>query len=332
MPPAQRVRQSFLSEAEQRKLAEAGYSIIGGSRHSAVKICLWTRKSIRGEGECYKQRFYGIESHRCLQLTPSLPFCTQRCVFCWRNTDITYPEWLGGVDDPEEIVDGAIKAQRRLLNGFPGNAKADMAKWREAQEPRQAAISLAGEPALYPELPALVRLLKARGMTSFLVTNGTQPGMLERLLDEKALPTQLYVSLAASNEQEYGKTCRPLAEDGWKKLNDSLEFIAGLGKKTRSVLRMTLAKGLNLKDTAEYAELISKASPDYVEAKAYMALGSSRLRLGMAAVPSHEEIRAFASELAGETGYITGDEHAPSRVVLLCRDGNAERKRFIKSR
>jgi wyosine [tRNA(Phe)-imidazoG37] synthetase (radical SAM superfamily) len=28
--------------------------------------------------------FYGIRSHRCLQMTPVVDQCTHNCLFCWR--------------------------------------------------------------------------------------------------------------------------------------------------------------------------------------------------------------------------------------------------------
>lgn len=321
---------TFLTAEQRNRLNQAGYRIIGSSAHSAIKICLWTKKALLDRGECYKFAFYGIPSWRCLQATVALPFCDNRCVFCWRNTDITYPKWVGDVDEPSEIIDEAIQAQRKLLNGFPGNPATNASRWSEAQHPCHVALSLAGENTLYEKLPELIKEIRRRGMTSFLVTNGKHPGALERLVEEKALPTQLYISLVACNEENYRKVCRPLAKGGWKTFNESLEFMAGLKGRTRSVLRMTLVKGLNLEAPGEYAKLISKSSADYVEVKSYMALGSSRIRLGIQAMPSHEEIKAFASKLALETSYLTSSEHIPSRVVLLCRDRNVERKRFIK--
>ncbi|MDD5111641.1 MAG: 4-demethylwyosine synthase TYW1, partial [Candidatus Altiarchaeota archaeon] len=57
--------------------------------HSAVKLCHWAKKSILNEGYCYKQQFYGIQSHRCLQMTPAVAWCTHKCVFCWRMTEYT---------------------------------------------------------------------------------------------------------------------------------------------------------------------------------------------------------------------------------------------------
>jgi tRNA wybutosine-synthesizing protein 1 len=57
----------------------------------------------------------------------------------------------------------------------------------------------------------------------------------------------------------------------------------------------------------------------YIEAKAYMHVGYSRLRLGYENMPTHEEIRTFSTELAKETGYNLIDESNDSRVVLLSR-------------
>ena len=58
-----------------------GYRIVG--THSGVKLCRWTKSMLRGRGGCYKHTFYGIESHRCMETTPSLA-CANKCVFCWR--------------------------------------------------------------------------------------------------------------------------------------------------------------------------------------------------------------------------------------------------------
>jgi len=74
-----------------------------------------------------------------------------------------------------------------------------------------------------------------------------------------------------------------------------------------------------MKNPKAYAELIEKADPTYVEAKAYMHVGFSRLRLDYEAMPSHSEIQQFSAQLANETGYNPIDESLESRVVLLSR-------------
>jgi len=313
-----------MKKEEIERLEKAGYHFIGKHKHSAVKLCLWTKKSIKDEGFCYKQKFYGIQSHRCLQWSPSVPFCTHNCIFCWRDTRITSPTWEGEADDPQELVDAAIEEQKRLISGFLGTEKTNREKWEEANEPAHTAISLAGEPTLYPYLSDLIKAFHKRGITTFLVTNGTNPKALAEL-DE--LPTQLYLSLEGPDKQTYKKTCMPLISHGWERINETLELFPSLN--TRKVIRLTLVRGFNLKDASGYASLIKKAMPNYVEPKAYMHVGYSILRLSEQAMPLHTEIRAFAQELSKATDYIVTDEFSPSRVVLLSKDQRTLKNRLI---
>jgi len=304
-----------ISARELAELERAGYRFVGEHKHGAVKVCHWTRKSLLERGSCYKEQFYGRElgmrSHRCLQFTPSLPFCDHRCIYCWRNINVTHSNWIGEVDEPADILDGAISAQRMLLSGFGGNPNVSKKKFREAQEPKHCAISLAGEPTLYPRINELVEECSRRGMTSFLVTNGMHPEVLEHLSE----PTQLYISVVAPDPETYKITCQPTARDGWERLNRSLELMPSF--ECRKVIRLTLVKGLNLKDVPRYAKLVEKAAPDFVEPKSYFAVGYSRPRLGPSFMPSYAEIKAFAEELAELTAYKITDESEISRVVLL---------------
>jgi tRNA wybutosine-synthesizing protein 1 len=293
------------------------YHLVG--EHSAVKRCRWLYESLVHSRVCYKQRFYGIKSHRCVQMTPSILNCTMHCRFCWRVqsgdsglkwTETSRSRW----DTPEKVVEGCLKAQQKLLSGYKGNTKASREKYREALTPKHAAISLAGEPTLYPSLSGLIGEFHRRGLTTFLVSNGTVPEALSRLDKE---PTQLYVSLCAPNRSTFIKTCRPQIPNAWEKLNETLGVFPSLS--CRKVVRITLVRGFNMGQVEEYAKLIGKASPDFVEPKAYMHVGFSRLRLGFENMPSHREIRAFADNLAEETAYKMLDEAPESRVALLSR-------------
>ena len=59
-------------------LEKQGYRFTG--EHSSIKICDWTKKAIRGEGVCYKQKFYGINTIQCVQMTPTM-ICPNRYLF-----------------------------------------------------------------------------------------------------------------------------------------------------------------------------------------------------------------------------------------------------------
>jgi len=222
---------------------------------------------------------------------------------------------LVDVDEPEMIVDGALAEQRKLLTGFYGNPLVDRKKLEEAMEPKHAAISLSGEPTLYPKISELIEVFHTRGMTTFLVTNGTLPEVLSKIVE----PTQLYISVSAPNEEKYEYICRPLVKENWSRLKNSLELMKSFSCPT--VIRLTLVKGLNMEDEdlQGYGELILKAEPTYVELKAYMHLGYSTTRLRFENMPSHAEIREFAEKLAGLINYNLVDENSKSRVVLLSK-------------
>ena len=291
-------------------LKKQGYALAG--RHSAVKTCLWLRHAMNGQGFCYKSKFYGVQSHRCLQMTPTL-MCNQRCLFCWRPTEISVPD-LGEWDSPEKIVEESIACQRKLITGFGGSPNAIKERWIESNEPNNVAISLSGEPTLYPHLPGLIEEYEKRGFTTFLVTNGTVPEMLA-----KVSPSQLYMSLDAPDLETYLKVCQPKSAALWEKINESLSLMKQ--KNSRTVIRTTLVKGENMFKPEAYAELIKKASPDFVEIKAYMHLGFSRLRLDRSSMPTHAEVLEFSQELAKYLEYEIADESEISRVVLLSKDG-----------
>ena len=82
---------------------------------------------------------------------------------------------------------------------------------------------------------------------------------------------------------------------------------------------MTMVKDHNMSGVEEYAKLIEKNNPTYIEAKAYMHIGFSNLRLGFDHMPMHKDVKEFANQLSEKTGYKIINEAPESRVVLLSR-------------
>ena len=305
---------------ELRKILERQhYAIVG--EHSSVKLCHWMRQSLLYNRECYKQTFYGIQSHRCLQMTPSINQCTQMCLFCWRYQNFTEKEFKE-IDDPKYILDKSIKAQRKLITGFKGDDRCDQNKWKEANKPNMVACSLSGEPTLYPRLGEFFEECHRRDMITFLVTNGTKPEILENL---DPLPKQLYISVIAPNKEVYKKICSPLIPDGWKKLNQTLELLPSLD--TRTVIRHTLVQNWNMDENhiKEYAKLDEVANPLFIEPKGYVFVGGSRKRMNLSNMPSHDDVYDFGKKLATSLGYEIAMEKPDSRVVLLTRQPKATR-------
>jgi tRNA wybutosine-synthesizing protein 1 len=254
-------------------------------------------------------------------MTPSLGHCTQSCLFCWRAT----PETLGvswkqtqpilTPDDPASIVEGCIEVHRQQLSGFGGNPIVDRGMLNGALNPIHAAISLEGEPTLYPILGELVQEYRSRGFKSvFIVTNGTMPDVLESLCCE---PTQLYVSLCAPDEKTYKRTCRPMMGKAWERVLESIELLDSFNCPT--VLRHTLVPKLNMHSPEEYGRLAGLGNVTYIEPKGAMSVGSARERFGYDEMAWFKDIKRFGEEIAESSSYQVIDEHVFSNIVLLSR-------------
>jgi tRNA wybutosine-synthesizing protein 1 len=297
------------------KFVKQQYGKVG--RHSVTKVCSWTKRCLRGEGHCYKHHFYGISTGQCLEMSPIL-ICNQRCKHCWRDQSL-FTDKMDQYDDPELIIDGCIEQRKKLLIGFKGNENVDQKKVEEFLIPKQAAISLTGEPCLYPKLPELIEKFYQKGFDSvFLVTNGTVPEMLKSF---KKYPTNIYLSMEAWDQQSYTEFCKPLHKDQWDKINESMDILKQLSseKKTKTVLRITCVKNFNM-DAQKFKWVVEKMQPECIECKAYMFVGYSRKRLEKENMPEHSEVKEFSEKLAKLTGYKVENEQEESRVVLLEKD------------
>jgi wyosine [tRNA(Phe)-imidazoG37] synthetase (radical SAM superfamily) len=336
------------------------YRIIGENKHSSIKPCHWLEQRLatgRDNRNCYKGVF-GIKSHRCLQNTPSLPFCNHQCVFCWRDIESGSlgSEFIVEPDDPKLLVDEMLRHHRdiiqnhlplrryldnyeimidilyyMLLNGekihtinslsnsihvsknkieravtllknqdFINILNKNFNKFgldddikccissreelellinralttpdeiiqahSEAQNPNHAAISLDGEPLLYPRISEFIHEFRERNMTTFVVTNGTLPDKIEKL---EAYPSQLYITLPAPNEAIYKKTCRPMIKNGWTNIMDTMNLIESLS--CRTLVRLTAVKDVNINERMikEYCKIVEKANPNFFEVKGF---------------------------------------------------------------
>jgi hypothetical protein len=78
-------------------------------------------------------------------------------------------------------------------------------------DPRHCALSLVGEPIMYPEIDKFVSLLHAKRISTFLVTNAQFPDAITNLPPI----TQLYVSVDAATPETLKAIDRPLFGDYW---------------------------------------------------------------------------------------------------------------------
>lgn len=307
------MKEEQLTDKLRGDLSRQGYKLI--ESHSAVKMCRWTKNSMRGRGGCYKHTFYGIKSYQCMEMTPNLA-CASKCTFCWRHhKNPVGTEWRWKMDPPDVIVSKALKSHEEMikqLKGVPGVTKS---RFLEAQNVRHCALSLVGEPIFYPRINELLEILHGQLISTFLVTNAQFPDAMRHLIPV----TQLYVSIDAPNKETLKKIDRPLYRDFWDRYLECLRIISE--KKQRTVFRLTLVQKANMEDLKGYAELVNIGQPDFIEIKGVTYCGTSKAnKLTMENVPWHEQVVEFAQELLKllPTGkYELACEHSHSNCTLL---------------
>jgi tRNA wybutosine-synthesizing protein 1 len=302
-----------------QQLKKAKYGV---ADHSTVELCHWTKKSFKHEGSCYKHKFYGISTHRCMEFSPAGMHCENRCVYCWRPMEFydslkMEPE---KVAEPKEILTKLMEERRKLIMGYYGDSRNDKQRLDESLLPSHYAISLSGEPTMYPKLPELIKYLKSLEATKsiFLVTNGQEPDMIQRLQDEDALPTQLYLSTNAADYDSFLKINKPKYDDSWQRWNRTLEMLKHLD--TRTVLRITLIRNYNDQNEMipAFASMLKRASPHFIEIKSYMHIGRSTNRLEHSNMLEMDEVRKFSEEISKQSQrFSIMDESLVSRIVIL---------------
>ena len=392
------------------------YRIVGKNKHSSVKPCHWLEQKLmtgRDNRNCYKGVF-GVQSHRCLQNTPSLPFCNHQCVFCWRDIESGSlgSEFIVESDEPKLLIDEMLRHhldiienhlplrryidnyeimidilyymllnnhQEHSVNSLSNNIHVSknkieraltllknqdyvkstnqtldnyalerdihqcissreeievlinreltspddiMQAHNEALMPNHAAISLDGEPLLYPRISEFVQEFRNLDITTFIVTNGTTPDTIRNL---ETLPSQLYITLPASNENIYKKICRPMIKNGWNKIRDSLDLVDSLS--CRTLVRLTALKTLNINESFihDYSKIIEKTNPDFFEIKGFTLqakalLINERLKNGKQPqeyFPEYEYLENLAMKFEEISGFPLIYRNKPSRDFLF---------------
>lgn len=114
-----------------------------------------------------------------------------------------------------------------------------------------------GEPFLREDLPLIIRLLRNKGFSVRLLTNGTLVD--ERLMKDLVAAGLREVSVSLDTldpqKQEYICNCN----GAWEKIMKSIKLFSGiLPKKARSVLINTVVSALNIKDLPQLAKFAKR--------------------------------------------------------------------------
>ncbi len=223
-------------------------------------------------------------------------------------------EWKWKMDPAEMIFETALKLHYSMINEFKGVPDVKPDRLKEAFEVKHCALSLVGEPIMYPKINKFVDLLHSKSISTFLVTNAQFPDAITSLKPV----TQLYVSVDAPTKESLKRIDRPLFKDYWQRYLDSLKAIGE--KQQRTVYRLTLVKGWNTNDVGEYAKLIELGKPDFIEIKGVTYCGESNAsELTMQNVPWYAETINFVDSLQKylPNEYELACEHEHSNCVLI---------------
>lgn len=308
-------KQQLLYPRLRDNLSKQGYRLIGS--HSAVKLCRWTKSMLRGRGGCYKHTFYNISSFQCMEMTPSLA-CANKCVFCWRHgTNPVGRAFTWEMDSPEFLIEQAMAEHRSMIKQMRGVPGVQPDRFQEAMTIKHCALSLVGEPIMYPEINRYMELLHKSRISSFMVTNAQFPERIAQLCPV----TQLYLSIDAATKDELKRIDRPLFEDFWERFLACIDELSL--KRQRTVFRLTLVNDYNITNLQEYAKLVHKGNPDFIEVKGvtYCGVGGAA-DLTMKNVPYHEEVVKFCVDLIEQIGgdaYEIACEHEHSCCMLIAR-------------
>ncbi len=209
-------------------------------------------------------------------------------------------------DESQDIVERFVASRKEIIDVH-----------LEAANPKHVAISYDGEPTMYSRLGELISEFRKRGISTFIVTNGTFPERILEMKETGNLPTQLYVTMAAPDKETYLRVCSsvkpyfPVHAEHWERLNKTLGLLSSLD--CRTVVRITSVSGVNMIKPEAYRKKVSDANPSFLEVKGFSITGNApRIseRLGETDAtgnnfelyknafrysPTHEEVVQFAS-------------------------------------
>ena len=155
--------------------------------------------------------------------TVFLSGCNLRCPYC-HNPALVLPEQSNAPGMPESEVFAFLEQRKGKLDGI---------------------CITGGEPTLQPELPGFLEKLRGLGYAIKLDTNGTNPGMLNRLLHDGILN---YVAMDIKNSpSRYAETCG--GADVLSKVRESADLL--LNSPTDYEFRTTVCKLLHTEKEME---------------------------------------------------------------------------------
>eukprot|EP00667_Euglena_gracilis_P003009 EG_transcript_3017 len=303
----------LLSSELRAQLAEQGYRLVG--THSAVRLSRWTKTNLRGRGGCFKRTFYGTRSYETVETSPSLS-CSSNCVYCWKHPGCpTSSQWLWAVDDAKTVVDNVLLQHIAMLNTMKDVQGVRPDRLLQAQTVRHCDLSLVGEPLLYPHLNSFLQHMHDRKISTWMYHTGMHPKQLEKLVTT----THLTLSVCGPTPQLMKHIMRCSFDDVWERFLASLDIMAK--KAHRTALRFVIIKGWTDAYFEEYADIIRRCKPDFIECKGVIFCGKAEPLTLEDNIPTHQDIVEFCQRLCAVPAvakhYELACEHEHSSCALV---------------
>ncbi|MEA4926731.1 MAG: anaerobic ribonucleoside-triphosphate reductase activating protein [Syntrophomonadaceae bacterium] len=162
--------------------------------------------------------------------------CNLRCPFCHNPDLLIKPKILVKPIDIEDVL-GFLVQRRGFLDGV---------------------VISGGEPTLHDELAQDIRRIKSLGFLVKLDTNGTNPALLQNLIDQNCLDYVAMDIKAPLEFRKYRAACGKLSRAGFFSIRSSVHLLRNTGIKVE--FRTTVVPALHTpEDIAEISEYITGA-------------------------------------------------------------------------
>lgn len=155
-----------------------------------------------------------------------LPSCNMRCPYCYNPTMVLNSDRLPTV--PFEEIKNYLKQNNGWIDGV---------------------VITGGEPTVHETLPALCHKIKELGFLVKLDTNGTNPSMVEELLDKELVDYIAMDIKAPLKEEKYPKASGINAEKVLEKIKKTIDIL--LRSKIEYEFRTTVIPKLHNEEDIE---------------------------------------------------------------------------------
>lgn len=180
--------------------------------------------------------------------------CNFRCHFCYNPMLVVW-------DVQADELEDKIPLGKEVRKGHPRISEDDLFDFLHKRVGKLDAIVITGgEPTLHPDLPDFIKKIRDLGFKIKLDTNGTNPDMIQRLLDAELLD---YIAMDIKSSPEKYADITGVPCD-MEKLKTSIQLIknSGLGYEFRT----TVVPGfVEMEDISKMGEMIRGAEKWYLQ-------------------------------------------------------------------